>query len=161
MSMANQIEQIYQEPNLVGRWVRERGFGPSPIATASGWWLAPVSHDGRFEAYSYRHNMSFIVSVTGTGHEIIDVLEINDGLAKFRHYIVNPAGVRLSLLSVPKFETVNQVRDITLRKKLKRLRMQREEARKTAVTAAVTVSHSANIIAFPASRIVRRAESAA
>jgi hypothetical protein len=87
--------------------------------------------------------------VTATGHEIIDVLEVEDGLAKFRHYIVNPVGVRVSWLAVPQYERVQQACEITLRKKLQRLRMQRhEETREPAV--------GANIIAFPASRIVRR-----
>jgi hypothetical protein len=70
---------------IIGRWFRERGFGPSPTDTASDWWIAPVRHDGRFEAYSYRYNQMFVVPVTGTGYEIIDVLELSDGLVKFRH----------------------------------------------------------------------------
>jgi hypothetical protein len=142
--------------DLLGRWRRERGFGSSPAGSStSEWWIAPVNHDGRFEAYSYRYNKSVVIPVTGTGHEIIDVLEIEDGLAKFRHYIVNPVGVRLSWLAVPKFETVNQVRAGALRKKLKRLKMLpwHEQAKPEEAPA-----KSADIIAFPASRIVRRIE---
>jgi hypothetical protein len=131
--------------DLIGHWFRERGFGRSPTGTASGWWLAPVCHDVQFEAYSYRHNKTFVISVTATGREIIDVLEVADGLARFRHYIVNPVGVGLSWCSLDKqFEAVHQVREIALRKKLKRLRMRREE------------TFSGNVIAFQVSKIVRR-----
>jgi hypothetical protein len=139
--------------DLLGRWHRERGFGSSPAGSStSEWWIAPVNHDGRFEAYSYRYNKTCVIPVTGTGHEIIDVLEIEDGLARFRHYIVNPVGVRLSWMSVPKFESVNQVRAVALRKKLKRLKMLPwcEEAK--------PVAHTADVIAFPTHRVVRRIE---
>lgn len=140
------------ETNILGRWARERGFGPSPLDTASRWWLAPVNHNGRFVVHPYYQERSFVIPVTATGHEIIDVLELEDGLAKFRHYIVNPAGVRLSWLAVPQYERIQQAREITLRKKLQRLCMRRyEEAREP---------EGANIIAFPASRIVRRAAAA-
>jgi hypothetical protein len=38
---------------MLGRWHRERGFGPSPAGTSeSAWWIARVKHDGRFEALS-------------------------------------------------------------------------------------------------------------
>jgi hypothetical protein len=145
--------------DLLGRWQRERGFGSSPAGSStSEWWIASVNHDGRLEAYSYKYSKSFVVPVTGTGHEIIDVLEIADGLARFRHYIVNPVGVRLSWSSAPRFETVNQVRAITLRKKLKRLKMLpwHEDAKPT--EAPKPVAHTADIVAFPSSRIVRRIE---
>jgi hypothetical protein len=148
-----------EDHDLLGRWARERGFGSSPAGSStSEWWIAPVNHDGRFEAYSYRYNKSFGVPVTGTGHEIIDVLEIEDGLARFRHYIVNPVGVRLSWSSAPSFETVNQVRAVALRKKLKRLKMLpwHEEAKPE--EAPEPVAQTADIIAFPAHRIVRRIE---
>lgn len=40
--------------DLLGRWHRERGFGSSPAGKSiSKWWLAPINHDGRFEAYPY------------------------------------------------------------------------------------------------------------
>ena len=71
------------EINILGRWARERGFGPSPVSTASRWWLAPVNHDGRFIVHPYYQERSFVVPVTGTGHEIIDVLEIADMNAEF------------------------------------------------------------------------------
>ena len=145
--------------DLLGRWHRERGFGSSPAGSStSEWWIAPVNHDGRFEAYSYRYNKSVVIPVMGTGHEIIEVLETGDGLAKFRHYIVNPVGVRLSWMAVPKFDTVNQVRAVALRKKLKRLKMLpwHEEAKPE--EAPEPVAQSAIVIAFPMHRIVRRVE---
>jgi hypothetical protein len=77
------------------RWHRERGFGSSPAGSnTTEWWIAPVNHDGRFEAYSYRYNKSVVIPVTGTAHE--NVLETEVGLAKFRHYMVNPVGVGLA-----------------------------------------------------------------
>src|ERR1700722_20697522 len=106
--------------DLLGHWQRERGFGSSPAGSStSQWWIAPVNHDGRFEAYSYKHNKSVVIPVTATGHEIIDVLETNDGLVKFRHYIVNPVGVRLSWLFGPEIDTHNQKQARALYKKNK------------------------------------------
>ena len=117
-----------------------------------------MNHDGRFEAYTYRYNKSVVIPVTRTGHEIIEVLEIEDGLAKFRHYIVNPVGVRLSWLSVPKFETVDQVRAVWLRKKLKRLKMLPWHEQPEPEEAPEPVAQSADIITFPTHRIIRRVE---
>jgi hypothetical protein len=145
--------------DLLGHWQRERGFGSSPAGSStSQWWIAPVNHDGRFEAYSYKHNKSVVIPVTATGHEIIDVLETNDGLVKFRHYIVNPVGVRLSWLAVPKFDTVNQIRAVALRKKLKRLKMLPWHEEASPEEAPTPIAHTADIIAFPTHRIVRRVE---
>lgn len=144
---------------LLGRWVRDRGFGPSPVDTASGWWLAPVNYDEWFQAYSYKYNETFDIPVTAIGQEIIDVLDIEDGLAQFRHYIVNPVGVRLSWLKVPRYETIQQSREIMLRKKLQRLGMRRYVSRQDDHGDQSMVSplyEGDNVIAFPASRIVRR-----
>jgi hypothetical protein len=156
-SMSSSVDT--DDRDLLGHWHRERGFGSSPAGSStSEWWIAPVNHDGRFEAYSYRFNKSVVIPVTGTGHEIIEVLETGDGLAKFRHYIVNPVGVRLSWLAVPKFETVNQVRAATLRKKLKRLNMLPWYEKAKPEEAPERDDRSADVIAFPSSRIVRRIE---
>jgi hypothetical protein len=144
--------------DLPGCWARVRGFGASPTGSSvSEWWIAPINHDGRFEAFSYRLNKSVVVPVTGKGREIIDVLDVEDGLARYRHYIVNPAGVRLSWNSAPQFDTINQVRVSALRKKLKRLKMLpwHDEAK---LKPPAPAPHTAQIIPFPSSRIVRRIE---
>jgi hypothetical protein len=156
---ATSLSGLPDDSDLLGCWHRERGFGSSPSGKSiSQWWLAPVNHDGRFEVYSYRFNKTFALKVTGTGHEIIEVLETCDGLAKFRHYIVNPSGVRLSWLAVPKFETINDVRAATLRKKLKRLKMLPYHEQEKPEEAPEPVEHTADVIAFPTTRIVRRIE---
>ena len=132
---------------------------PVPLATAqaNGGWHPSITMDGS-KLIPTGLNKTCALKVTGTGHEIIEVLEVGDGLAKFRQYIVNPSGVRLSWLAVPKFETINEVRAVALRKKLKRLKMLPWHKEAKPEEAPEPVAKSADIISFPTHRIIRRVE---
>ena len=82
---------VSDDSDLLGRWHRERGFGSSPAgsSTSNGGWRRSITMDGS-KPIRTGYNKTCRIPVTGTGHEIIEVLESADGLAKFRHYIVNP-----------------------------------------------------------------------
>jgi hypothetical protein len=46
---SNQELDSSADYDLLGLWIRERGFGRS----LDRWWLAPVNHDGKFTPNSY------------------------------------------------------------------------------------------------------------
>lgn len=61
-------------------------------------------------------------------------------------------------MAVPKFETINELRAVTLRKKLKRLKMLPYHEQAKPEEASQPVAATADIIAFPTHRIVRSIE---
>jgi hypothetical protein len=141
-------QQTDQDADLLGRWVRERGFGRS----IDRWWLAPVNHTGSFTPQSFYADPGE-VTVSAHGREILEVLDVTDGFVQYRHYVLNPAGVRVSWRVVPQIDDIETRTAYQLRKKLKRLKMQREEE----PAAQHPAASDANVIQFPAHRIVRRA----
>jgi hypothetical protein len=142
-----------QEPDadhdLLGLWIRERGFGRS----LDRWWLAPVNHSGKFTPKSYYSDPGE-VTVSAFGREIIEVLNVADGLATYRHYVMNPVGVRLSWSAVPQIDAVEKKTAYKLRQTLKRLKMNREG--EVAAQVEERRPGPATVIPFPQSRIIRR-----
>ena len=98
---SNQEPDSSADHDLLGLWIRERGFGRS----LDRWWLAPVNHDGKFTPNSYFSDPGE-VTVSAFGREIIEVPNATDGLATYRHYVMNPVGVRLSWSAIPQIDEV-------------------------------------------------------
>jgi hypothetical protein len=77
---------------MIGRWVRQRGFGRAPYGRAK-WWLAPVRHEGTIKGD---------IPVTAAGQEIVEVIEVvNTGtlgeIVFYRQWIEDPDGVEVDL----------------------------------------------------------------
>jgi hypothetical protein len=146
---ARQTKQICSEPNITGRWIRQRGFGLGPFGEK--WWVAPLNRDkitpmGMDE-----------IPVIATGYEVIDVLEVTDGAARYRQYLVNPDGELVTVHFAPQYETIWSMPSGRLRGTIKRMKMTQGAPAK-APSRTQAVPHTADIIAFPTHRIVRRIE---
>ena len=137
---AKQTKQIVFEPDITGRWYRMRGFGLGPFGEK--WWVAPLSKNkitpmGMDE-----------IPVTAYGGEFIEVLQVEDGTALYRQYLTNPDGERVTVHFAPQYETIWSMPSGRLRGTIKRTKMERERA-------VPQQRYTADIIAFPSSRIVR------
>ena len=93
------------------------------------------------------------IPVTAYGGEFIEVLKVEDGTALYRQYLVNPDGELVTVHFAPQYETIWSMPTSRLRGTIKRMKMERERAIKAAPPKV-----TADIIAFPSSRIVRRIE---
>jgi hypothetical protein len=140
-----------QEQEIVGRWIRQRGFGLGLFGEK--WWVAPLNREkitpmGMDE-----------IPVIATGMEVIEVLEVADGAAQYRQYLVNPDGELVTVHFAPQYETIWSMPVGRLRGSIKRMKMTHGAlAEVPSRSQAVVAPHSADIIAFPAHRIVRRVE---
>jgi hypothetical protein len=90
------------------------------------------------------------IPVTTNGIEVIEVLDVADGTARYRHYLVNPDGELIRVSFASQYDTIWSVPYGRLRGMIKRMKMARERA------VQVVPKPSADTIAFPAHRIVRR-----
>jgi hypothetical protein len=141
--MGSQAKQIAYEPTILGRWYRIRGFGLGPFGEK--WWVAALN-----KAKITPMGMDEIL-VTAYGGEFIEVLDIEDGTALYRQYLTNSDGELVTVHFAPQYETIWSMPAGRLRGTIKRMKMERERA-------VVQQRQTAEIIAFPASRIVRRIE---
>ena len=147
-------ELLYQEPEIVGRWYRVRRFGIGPFGEK--WWVAPLNRDkitpmGMDE-----------IPVTANGIERIEVVDVTDGIASYRQYLVNPDGEIVRVSFAPQYGNIWTVPAGRLRGIIKRMKMARENTATTAEapsrSRAATVTGDAEIIPFPTHRIIRRIE---
>jgi hypothetical protein len=142
VTTARQTKQILSEPNIVGRWYRVRGFGLGPFGEK--WWVAPLSRDkitpmGMDE-----------IPVTAHGIERIEVLDVTDGAARYRQYLINPDGEIVTVRFAPQYETIWSMPAGRLRGTIKRMKMEREHATTAEAPSGrrLPVSHSARSFHF-------------
>jgi|SoiMethySBSTD1v2_1073268.scaffolds.fasta_scaffold1311796_2 hypothetical protein len=139
-----------QEQEILGRWYRTRRFGLGPFG--ENWWVAPLNRDkispmGMDEIHA-----------TANGIERIEVLDVTDDIASYRQYLVNPDGDIVRVSFAPQYGNVSTMPVGRLRGIIKRMKMARENAEAPSRAQDPTVRHTAQIIPFPAHRIVRRIE---
>jgi hypothetical protein len=78
--IASTESDLNTDHELLGRWIRQRGFGRS----LDRWWLAPVNHAGKFTPKSYYSDPGE-VTVSASCCKVIEVLNIIDGFATYQH----------------------------------------------------------------------------
>jgi hypothetical protein len=133
-----------RESELAGRWYRVRGFGLGPFGEK--WWVAPLNKD-KITPFGMDE-----IPVTASGLEFIEVLDVTDGTARYRRYLVNPDVELVRVSFAPQYETIWSKPAGQLHGTIKRMKLERERAVK------VVPQVRADIIAFPMHRIIRRIE---
>jgi hypothetical protein len=131
---------------LLGLWRRDRGFGLGPFGEK--WWMAHLNRSTITPM-----NLNVEIPVIATGSQIIEVLEIQGANALYREYFVNPDGDLVKVDWVSQYEQIWTVKAGVLRGMLKRMKMAKAVSAQPAQKL-----HTAEIIPFPADRIVRRIE---
>jgi hypothetical protein len=150
-STARQIKHVYHEPDITGRWYRPRGFGLGPFGEK--WWVAPLNRD-KITPMGIDE-----IPVTATGTEVIEILEVTDGAARYRQYLVNPDGELVTVHFAPQYDTIWSMPSGRLRGTIKHMKMGRKSLVPRQIDATPKQQrHSAEIIPFPTHRIVRRVE---
>jgi hypothetical protein len=121
--MSNEIEQN----DLIGCYVRERGFGVAPYGR-NKWWMAKVDHHG----FLYNRSSGALVQVSGFGIEVIEVTEVLSTktlgeVAFYRHWMEDPDGVEVDVQWLPKRAEVAMAPLEALRGEISLMGMQRAE----------------------------------
>jgi hypothetical protein len=152
MSAAKEIVgQTPDQEEIVGRWYRVRRFGIGPFGEK--WWVAPLNRD-KITPMGMEE-----IPATTNGIERIEVLDVSDGVARYRKYLVNPDGEIIRVSFAPQYGNIWSVPVGQLRGIIKRMKMARESAATAEGLSRndsnnITIIRTADIIAFPTHRIV-------